>query len=535
MKGRYNMKVIIADDEKWVRAAIIRTIPFEKLGLSLVCEASNGLEALELCKKHQPDILITDIKMPGLTGLELIKELTGLSSKVKIVIISGYSDFEYAKAAMNYGITDYILKPVDQKEISEVLLKLKESILIERKQYEENNLFKSQYEKTISVLRDKFLNQLILPNYLTLEFIKVELKKYNLSFINPYFSMMVFLPDKTAVDNKQISCSAFIIKIMRKYLKAVTFKNSSKGGEIISIINHPNDKVNPDMLQKAVKLCGALYERHFNGRLSVGVSTAAQQITKLPDLYIQCCEALQLKFWRNNEEVFFYQPNQRCDTLSLTLQADILEDMVVSIKISDTKPAIAYIDSLYSQLKANCKAKQELVKDFFLSFVQSLQNRLEMQQSFIEYELSAGSGVHPSERIKNTDSLEELVGTVKEILVHICESYTRRNPLTEENIIENAKKFIDDNFDKNISLEQVSRYVHLNPTYFCELFKRNTGVNFVDYKTHLRIENAKKLLKAGNLNIDTISSRLGYSDSKYFSKLFKRITGKTPQDYKKET
>jgi two-component system response regulator YesN len=211
MKGTYNMKVIIADDEKWVRAAIIRTIPFEKLGLSLVCEASNGLEALEFCKEYQPDILITDIKMPGLTGLELIKEIHGFSSKIKIIILSGYSDFEYAKTAMNYGITDYILKPVDQKEISEVLLKIKESILIERKQYEENNLFKSQYEKTLAVLKDKFLNQLILPNYLTLESIKSELKRYNLSFINPFFSINFAMASDTRYFFSRSNCSFNII------------------------------------------------------------------------------------------------------------------------------------------------------------------------------------------------------------------------------------------------------------------------------------------------------------------------------------
>ena len=527
------MKVIIADDEKWVRAAIIRTIPFEKLGLSLVCEASNGLEALQFCKEYQPDILISDIKMPGLTGLELIKEIHGFSSKIKIIIISGYSDFEYAKTAMNYGITDYILKPVDQKEISEVLLKIKESILIERKQYEERNLFKSQYEKTLTILKDKFLNQLILPNYLTLESIKSELKRYNLSFINPYYSIMVFCPDKTAVDSKPKSYTSFVVRIMKKYLKAVTFVNSSKSGEIISIINHPQDKINPEMCKRALTLCTALYRRHFKGDLSIGVSITAQQITKLPNLYVQCCEALQLKFWKSNEEIFFYTPNRLCDTLSFTLQADILEDIVVNLKISDIKPAIAYVDNLYSHLKANCKTKQELVKDFFLSFIQSVQNRLEIQLSFVEYELSESGGVHPSERIKNAASLEELIEAVKDILTRICAFYSQKNPLTEENIIEYAKKFIEDNFDKNISLEQVSKYVHLNPTYFCELFKKNTGVNFVDYKTHLRIENAKELLKTGNLNIDKISSRLGYSDSKYFSKLFKKVTGKTPQDYKK--
>ncbi len=466
------MKVIIADDEKWVRAAIIRTIPFENLGLSLVCEASNGLEALEFCKKFKPDILITDIKMPGLTGLELIKELNDIMPSIKIVIISGYSDFEYAKAAMNYGITDYILKPVDQNEISNVLLKIKDSILVERKQHEENDLIKKQYEKTMSVLLDKYLNQLILPNFFTLESIKSELKKFNLGFIHPFFSMVVFLTDKTTATNKYIPYNISVKRVMKKYFEAVTFTNLSNDYETISIINHPVEKLNQEMLQKAINLCRAIYSKHFKGALSIGVSNTVQQITKLPDLYTHCCETLQLKFWDSTEEVFYYKPNQLSDSISFTLKEDTLYNIVVSLKISEVKPAFAYVDNIYNQLKTRCDIKQELVKDFFWTFIQSVQNRLEIQLPFVEFELTLNGGIHPSEKIKNTTSLEELVETVKDMLDRICSFYMQKKSLSDEDIIGSAKKFIEDNFDKNISLEQVSRFVHLNPTYFCELFKK---------------------------------------------------------------
>ena len=99
------MKLIIADDEKWVRTAIRALIPFEKLGLTMSCEAANGIEALEYCRQYEPDILLTDIMMPGLTGLDLIKEVRSFLPKLRIVVISGYNDFEYAKTAMKYGIT----------------------------------------------------------------------------------------------------------------------------------------------------------------------------------------------------------------------------------------------------------------------------------------------------------------------------------------------------------------------------------------------------------------------------------------------
>ncbi|MDP4183411.1 MAG: AraC family transcriptional regulator, partial [Bacillota bacterium] len=130
-------------------------------------------------------------------------------------------------------------------------------------------------------------------------------------------------------------------------------------------------------------------------------------------------------------------------------------------------------------------------------------------------------------------SFDELISFCKEAVKLICECVEKRKGLSNNDIMDSAKRFIDDNFDKNLSLEQVAKYAHLNATYFSELFKKETGMSFVDYKTHLRIENAKNLLTTTNDNIEKISSSLGYSDSKYFSKLFKKITGFTPHDFKK--
>lgn len=528
------MNVIIADDEKWVRAAIVKTIPFEKLGLTLICEASNGLEALELCKTHKPHILITDIKMPGLTGLDLIKELYDILPEIKIIILSGYSDFEYAKAAMTYGITNYILKPVDENEISQVLLKVKESIINERRQYEENSLIKKQYAKTMSVLLEKFLNQLISPNCLTLDFIKNELKKFGLIFDNMFFTTVVFKSDKSVRGNESTTkkYKTLITRIMKRYLGAVTFTNLSRDTELISVINHPQN-ISHNSMVRAFNLCIAVYNKHFGGHLSLGVSMAAQQITRLSDMYNQSIEALQLKFWEDSGNIFYYRPNSFSDTLNINLSEEVLDDIAVNIKISECNPALSYLDSICSQLKTHSPLKPELVKDFFWTFIQSLTNRLNVQLSFIEQELSKGS-IHPYERIKGSVSLNELLLCIKDILERICLHYNRNNPSEDMSVVEMARKFIENNFDKNLSLEQVSKYVHLNPTYFSELFKKNTGMSFVDYKTFLRIENAKKLLTTTTLNVEKISGSLGYTDPKYFSKLFKKITGKTPQDYKKK-
>lgn len=266
------MKIIVADDEIWVRTALINSIPFEQLGMNLVCEASNGIEALELCRKHSPDILITDIMMPGLTGLELIQQLKNEMPELKIVIISGYSDFEYAKTAIRFGVVDYILKPVDEKEIFQVLMNIKDSILNRKKEIEAKSRIEAQYHKAMEVIHESLLNR-----------------------------------------HKQSNQSSI-----------------------------------------------------------------------------------------------------------------------------------------------------------------------------------------------------------------------------QESAIEKAKRFILENYHNDLGIEQVARFVHMNTTYFSELFKKQVGMSFIDFKIFLRLESAKKLLVSTDMNIDEISSKVGYNDPRYFCKLFKRVTGKTAKQYRKE-
>ncbi len=163
------MKLVIAEDEKWVRTTIIDSIPFDDLNLSLIGEASNGLEALEICKSTSPDILLTDIRMPGLNGIELIEILKEIKPAIKIVIVSGYSDFEYAKAAMKFGVRHYLTKPVDEEEIFNVLSDIISEITNERK-----NIFKnyhssittdsSQIESAKKIIEKKFSEALSLEH-----------------------------------------------------------------------------------------------------------------------------------------------------------------------------------------------------------------------------------------------------------------------------------------------------------------------------------------------------------------------------------
>ena len=528
------MKLMIADDEKWVRTTIKALIPFDKLDMTLVCEASNGIEALELCRQHRPDILLTDIMMPGLTGLDLIKELRSCSPDIRIAIISGYSDFDYARAAMKYGITDYLLKPVDEVELLQVIERFKKEIGREAVQNREKEQEKEQYKLALPVMLEAFLNQTIASNTMTADQIRCELSKYGISFTRHYFSVAIFSPDdKDSLEdrNKAEYFRRIVKRVMKRYLGAVTFPLAGGSPETASVINH--DTAGSEAVSQAFRLCSLIFVRRLGISVSAGLSSPVRQLGMLQQLGRQSSKALEKRFWIGPGKLHRFTPSGFSEEFPLQLTEEALNKITLNMKLSNIQTALSYVDGICAELNRYGDIEPALVREFFWQLVQSMINLLNIQLPFIRHETLV-TGEQPYERIKRTLFMDQLADVTRDIMQRIFDFFHDKNPINNTNLVENAKKVIESNYAGDISLEQVARHVHLSPAYLSELFKKETGMSFIDYKTIVRIENAKRLISSMPMNIYDISARVGYSDPKYFSKLFKKITGKTVFEYKKE-
>lgn len=527
------LKLIIADDEKWVRTTIKSIIPFDKLNLTLACEAANGIEALELCRLHKPDIMLTDIMMPGLDGLELMKEVKGLLPGIRIIVISGYNDFGYAKTAMKYGITDYLLKPVDEKELTQVLERIGNELCEQERLKKAQQAEEEQYKKALPVMCEAFLNQMVSRNNMTADNMRAELSKYGVNFTHSTFTVCTTSPDENLrpedSHEKYEYCKSLVKWAMKRYTKAVTFSLEQDKTMLVSIINSDRES---DGIKKAFALCNSILEKKYSITVSTGVSETTHQLCMLQELCPNASEALETRFWRGAGTLAFHSPGCFTEELKLTLSDDVLNKIALNLKLSNLQTATSYVENTASALKSG-SIRPEIVKEFFWQFVQSIIIMLNIQLPFIRHE-SVVTGEQPFDRIRGSLFLESLKDCVNELLLHIFNYYHDKNPIDNNNLIHNAKKIIESNLTGDISLEQVARHVHLSPAYLSELFKRETGMSFIDYKTINRIEYAKKLLLTPNVSISEISSKVGYSDPKYFSKLFKKITGKTIFEYKKE-
>lgn len=529
------MKIMIADDEKWVRATIKSLIPFEKLGMTLVCEAANGIEALELCRQNSPDILLTDIKMPGLTGLDLIKELRGMAPGIKIAIISGYSDFEYAKTAMKYGISDYLLKPVDENELLQVLARFKKELEEETRLNESKLKEKERYRMALPMMSEAFLNRMVSQGSLTAENIRSELARYGICFTRQYYTVMVLSPDDPEeLDTREKTdyWKSIVKRVMKRCMGAVSFPLQENSICLMSVINHDGEA--PSLINEAFSLCSRIALKRLGITLSAGISSSVRQLGMLPQLAVQARRSLESRFWEGPGRIYRYSQGMLSRDVSLQLTEEILNKIILNIKLSNVQTAFSYIDSTGSSLERQTDLNPESVKEFYWQLVQSVLSMLNIQLPFIRHE-TLTTGEQPYERLKDAVFASRLQDCTKDMLQRIFDYYHDKNPVNNTNLVDNAKKVIEGNFAGDISLDQVARHVHLSPAYLSELFKKETGMSFIDYKTIVRIENAKRLLENSPLNIYDISTKVGYSDPKYFSKLFKKITGKTVYEYRKGT
>jgi len=536
------LKLIIADDEKWVRTAIKSMIPFEDLKLVLSSEAANGIEALELCRIHEPHILLTDIMMPGLNGLELINELAHILPEIKIIVISGYNDFEYAKTAMKYGVKDYLLKPVDERELIQVLERLKNELEISERLKREKETEQEQYKKALPVMCETFLSKLISRNSMTAENIRSEAMAYGIDLSGSSFTVCVTAADISPQYGMDISPQngmdaqagayfrTILKRTMKRYVRAVTFPLENDRSVLVSIITGKNEET----VRRAYDIGRRLMLRRHGIDISVGISSNSYTPCMLQNLYSEAVEALDTRFWQGPGTFAGYTPGSLSADPKLSLQEDMLNKIILNIKLSNLQTAISYMESVSASLRGEPSPdfKPALVKEFYWQFIQSVIIMLSIQLPFIRQE-TVVSGQHPYDRIRSTAFFTDLEDYVKELLQHIFDFYHDKNPEDSTNLIENAKKVIESNYAGDISLEQVARHVHLSPAYLSELFKKQTGMSFIDYKTIVRIENAKKLLMTPSVTISEVSTRVGYTDPKYFSKLFKKITGKTIYEFRK--
>lgn len=525
------IKVIIADDEERICQLIKALVDWNKMGLEISGIAHNGLEALEQVQSLKPDILITDIRMPGCNGLELIRQAKEISRELEIIIISGYAHFEYAQQAIKFGVGEYLLKPIGRAELTATLEKLKERICIRRESEQSKEDLLRKAEMDVRRLQMNLVTELLDHTHLPLS-IQLLQDTYHLQ-VQPGIFQAFWLKMDCAEDSLgKDSVSALMDKaqeLLERYLSGKCFVMVSiiKEFSCIGVINYGSSR--QEDLRRALKSSLSQLELQKNLFNPVTFSLAVGSPAREPKLLQQSMKEAELLIQdrivkgtgRLLERLGACSGFDRESAMEQYLRGITHAVEALSAEEAD-KAVYALLEKIHQARDIRGHEIFEMVysaADIFSARVQ-MPDRAEQMKHF------RGQCAQCSSTEELFSCLEDFQDKyIKEILVQ------RENDAVRP--IRKAKQYIQNHYSEPVTLEEVSSIVGLSSAYFSVLFKKTEGEGFARYLANVRLEQAKILLRESNIPVAEICRKVGYNDTKHFTHIFEKAVGIKPATYRK--
>jgi len=514
-------KLIIVDDEEIAREGLSQFIEWKQLGFELVQCFADGKEAIDYLKNHSVDVVLTDIDMVDISGLDLSKYIYENVPNVKTVIISGHKNFEYAKAAIKYNVEYYLTKPIDMSEIRKVFVELKKSLLDLKRIQNENKEKSERYQKLLPILKEQFLLYILtgsirdedelnsrlqaigLPAYSDLSYsciIDVEINNIHKEHNGRFKSSLqrIFQDNRNNVHYLSFYYSQNLMKILA--ISSKTEKSSMKEN-----INHFLNEIKQSIHQNfEIELSlekGPIYNDLFELSRTMRLHTTSYN----NGLKVEEKSQIDLKEYRQ----FMYKYKRFIPLLINGEQEKIKENLNVIFEEIEPFPITDI---------------QRLITDLFVMIT----------QSFAEYGIDIFTNKNETlsyHDILEMDDVDEIRNWSNHCLDQLMKDYLESQDSETNQIISKAMDYIQSRYYEDISLDDVADYIYLNPVYFSRLFKDYTGRNFSEYLRTMRVEKAIELLEENKYKVYEISNKVGYKSSKYFSRVFKQHTGFSPQEY----
>lgn len=534
------IRVLLADDDFLLKDMLLNTIPWKELDMEVIGFAENGQQALNLCLAEEPELLITDIRMPLMNGLEVALYLREHQLKTNVVLISGISDFEYARTALDVQALGYLLKPIRLNEIIATLKKVRESIELEsNKELFLKNLT-SRLEEHLPLARASFLRSLLRGKLESAETLAESLTYFHLPF-RPDETVVVAVG---SVDQYSSILSGYKVSEFQMIHFAISdimtqcMQNYQAGifidmqeNEFVLLFNRRFGSMN-----KITALLGDISElvRKLD-RLTVsfGIGMPVFGIHAASSSYYEARKALDYRFYAGNQSIIpvddiITPMTPTSEDLSLQLQ-NYRKTLFQKIKLGDILSVTSVLQSCHQLLTAESLSKEYVRGLFFELVIRAYQEFCETETDFSEIKTQFNQ---TSLSILQAETIQDIYLLTRDFLLaiaaHFSEKYTNRHLA----IVEQIRNYIYEHRIENITLSDIAQAVYLSPSYVSAIFKKESGQTIHDYMLSLKMQEAKKLLSDTRMKIHEISEYLGYETPHYFSYSFKRYTGQTPYQYR---
>ena len=535
------IKVFLVEDEMVIRRGIKNSIDWEKEGYIFCGEASDGELAYPMIIKEKPDILITDIRMPFMDGLELCKLVKEELPNIKILILSGYDEFDYAKEAIRLGVTEYLLKPISSGKLLEALNGVSESIRREKEDKDLVRKYMEEMRENTEHEKQKFFEQMIAGNLSMADALETG-KKYEMNLSAGMYNLLLFrftLGEENRKSGELLGEAEYAIKKLTERLEYVfEFQRDVEGWAFLLMAD--NEEQMSERVKELSKDLEEIMKNYSTITYFGGIGQPVARLRELEESFREAERALAARFTMELNRII------SVEDIRMAQNVDTLDDIEITSfgEIEKTRTMLekflnngaedeidefvdVYINELPEENLKSVLMRQYIIMDAYIvmmSFCEKIEG--------IEGEMQA-----QSEELKNSmktiQTLEEIKNYIRMLLKKIIGVRDTISGRRYSDIIEITKDQIRKTYmSDEISLNTIAAEVGMSPSYFSSIFSKEMGKTFVEYLTEIRMDRAKELLMCSSMKISEIGYEVGYKDPHYFSYIFKKTQNCTPKEFR---
>ncbi|MEK3849477.1 response regulator [Paenibacillus sp. FSL R7-0340] len=538
------VQILLVDDESYVTESLAATIPWETLGIERVHQAASALAAVDVLEAYDIDILVTDIRMPGMTGLELIVEVNERWPHIRSLLLTGYADFEYAKKALQLKAFDYILKPVDDEEFIKCVSAAMDSLKEEWEAFDKVHQLQYSRRNDFGVLRTHLMHDLLLGRDLPVPKIESKMSEYEIKLRTGHPASMLLIQlgkHFSDMDYHSVSLIEYAIGNIAEEVFAPDFHvwHCKAPHDCLIVLIEGNWNSFPErsadeqnrFLSAAIETFRKNVSNYLKGEIYVALTGWFNFPEELPKLYQTAIRSL---YWNHQEEtdtlLFIEEQTEQLHSSVKSLEGLYMHPTLTHLLESrQWEEAEAKVSRVFGKMEEVGYTREHLY-ELFISVTSAFMYTAHKQGRFITQMDQVG--FDPLHAQKMVHSFPHLKEWILSMMNKLKSEWSASEQSAKSYVVKQVQELISQDKGQELSVKTIADQVYLHPVYLSKIYKAETGEGLGDYIIRMRMERALYLLKYSNKKIYEITTELGYQNPQYFSKMFKKHYGMTPHEFR---
>lgn len=534
--------ILLVDDETYVTESLEMTIPWGELGVTTVLRAASGKEALEIMEENAVDIVVTDIRMPGMSGLDLIEEVSSRWSHIRCILLTGHSDFDYAKKAIQLQASDYILKPVNDEEFMASVSAAITSLRGEWDEFDKYHRLLYSRKSDYKILRENLMHDLLLGREITTRALREQLQQYEIGLEpeEPVVMLLIRLTGRfSSMDQQSLDLMDFAVGNIAEEVLGDQFRVWFGRGPhecLVMFLQHQGRVEEASMSQETLTGPVDTFREHviryLQGDMSM-VVTPPFPFKEMTAAYRRSLGSLVLSGPEENTIIFIDKDrSQRMENDAAQALEELYKPPVLPqlLETKQWEAAASKLNAVFDAADRVCLSREH-VYEMYLSVTNAFMYIAHKQGHLVHEIDHAGFDLLLAHQL--IQSPERLRRWATEMLAKLQEELSdQAGTQSRRHVIKQVQEMVTRDTGQDLSVKMIADKVYLHPVYLSKIYKAETGEGLGDYMIRMRMERALYLLKNSNKKIYEITSELGYQNPQYFSKMFKKHYGMTPNEFR---